>query len=170
MSAKIFLRPSLNICLTFSNIWRALTKQLIRSMTKVRWCSWLLRECFTNIQNTKTLRGCSEIIPGISRLLEKMIMIFEKNKTLLLLKKIYLYDEWTCFFIKCPLQWGEPLEKREKCFVCVCIGGQEGRVVASIMSLNFEYYSQFLKQKLGTAIVTKMALPHVIFFTIRLEN
>ena len=170
MSAKIFLRPSLNICLTFSNIWRALTKQLIRSMTKVRWCSWLLPECFTNTQNTKTLRGCSEIIPEISRLLENMIIIFEKNKTLILLKKIYFVWSMYLVFIKCPIQWREPLDKREKCFVCVCVGGQEGRVVAWIMSLNFEYYSQFLKQKLGTVIVTKMALPHVIFFTIRLEN
>ena len=32
-------------------------------------------------------------------------------------------------------------------------------MVAWIMSLKFEYYSQFLRQKLGIVIVTKMALP-----------
>ena len=120
MSAKIFLRPSLNICLTFSNTWRALTKQLIRSMTKVRWCSWLLPECFTNIQNTKTLRGCSEIIPEISRLLEKMIMIFEKNKTLLLLKKIYFVWWMYLFFYQMSSTMRRTLRQTRKMFrICV---------------------------------------------------
>ena len=125
MSAKIFLIPSLNICLTFSNIWRALTKQLIRSMTKVRWCSWLLPECFTNIQNTKTLRGCSVIIPEISRLLEKIIIIFEKKKSLPLLKKFYFVWWMYLFFYQMSSTLRRTLRKTRKMFrVCVRRGAR----------------------------------------------
>ena len=128
MSAKTFLRPSLNVCLTFSNIWRALTKQLIRSRTKVRWCSWLLPESFTNIQNTKTLRECSEILPEIACLLEKMIMTFEKSKTLLFLKKFYFVWWMYLFFYRMFSTMSRILGQTRKNVSCVCasVGKEAG--------------------------------------------